>query len=228
MKLLAISILLASLYFLYRIAFPKKQAKTVVEESDLLSISVPDTGDVVGKSTFVVGAQSQAQATAATISKADILKEKQSTFAAASPKDRIVIPPEELDKVFGETSETEDLDLDLDDETDEEEALLNDEEEAEELRQVLGRDAVPSEGLTYEQIADALQTVTEPQEVKSSAAGEVLIQLQHTDLLEQLFAGDTARAARINAVLDLHEHSLVQETEGDETGKSNFDISNFL
>jgi hypothetical protein len=157
-------------------------------------------------------------------------EDKPLTFVPENGKTNAVIPSEALDEVFDTPPVPMDIDYPLerieDEPEDEATGEPDADEEAEELRQSLGRDAVFASGFTYEDMVQAIETTDHPQEGKTQAAGEVFYNLEKTDLFEQLVSGDADRAARIKAVIDRHEQSLTPKETADKYGK--FDITDFL
>ncbi len=143
MKLIVILLMPVVLYLLYRIAVPKR--KETQKESDTLPKKPVDISEVVVKSRFVRPGTGQPRTTHTTSLKTDFEEEKPDIFASESGKKEAAIPPERLDDAFTSEPNPEDLDIEPDENeagaTDKPEAEVDTEEEAEELRQVLGRDA---------------------------------------------------------------------------------------
>jgi hypothetical protein len=153
--------------------------------------------------------------------------EKADIFAAGNENRTTVIPAEKLDEVFGTDPNPDDLDIPPDDETEE----LDGEEEAEELRQTLGKDAEIAGGFTYEEMETAIDAANNPKpETVAKEAAKALSDLEKTDMFEQLVSSDAGRALRINAVLDHYEQSATPESANVDSDKDleDFDIMNFL
>jgi hypothetical protein len=225
MKLFVITVMLIALYLLYRIAFPK-QAETK-KGNDIPVKREMDTDNVVGQSRFVRGKRRQPTPTPATCEKPEHREEKPDIFAAGNGKTDAAIPPEELDKVFGETPVPMDIDYPLERVTEEE---PDEEEEAEELRQTVGKDAEPAGGFTYEEMEAAINTVNQPSNKGDEAAARVLSGLNGTDMFEQLILSDAGKALRIKAVIERHEQSVLPEELQENKNNneySNFDITDF-
>ncbi len=217
MKLIAIIALLIALFLLYRIACQKPTPVSKNKE-DLPEKEPEQTEGIVGKSRFVRSTRSQSTPnddsplnTVNQIEKADI-------FAQETPKNNGVIPLEELDEVFEDTSG---LDIEPDDETNE----IDIEEEAEELRQTLGSDAIPASGLTYEEMEDAIAC---PSEEKA----ETLCQIEQTNLFEQLVASNEGKALMIKAIIDRHIQKIAPENPEENNKEYNdygdFDIADYV
>lgn len=213
MKILAIISLLAALFLLYRIAY-QKPIPTPKNKEDFPEKEPETNSDIVGKSHFVRSTKSQSTPNDDSLLKAKNQTEKANIFASETIKNDAIIPPEELDEVFEDTS---DLDIEPDDETNE----IDMEEEAEELRQILGNDALPASGLTYEEMAEAINN-------PSDEKAEMLCQMEQTDLFEQLVSNNESKALRIKAVIDRHVQTVHSENEVDNNDYGNFDIADFL
>jgi hypothetical protein len=220
MKVFLIIVIVIALYLLYRIAFPKSTNSK--SNNDIPLKRETDTGDVIGKSLYV-RPHSQPRTTPATPLKTENQAEKAITFAPEIENRTAIIPPEELNKVFRTAPEDETFDeseLEIEDDENEEVDL---EEEAEELQQMMGEEAKIAGGFTFDEMAEAIKTPNHP---------EILYSLSKTDMFEQLVSGDAGRAAKINAILDHYEQSLLVEETADnkktDNDYSNFDIRNFL
>ncbi|MDR3262133.1 MAG: hypothetical protein LBT78_09930 [Tannerella sp.] len=225
MKTFVVTVMLVALYLLYRIAF-SGQAETE-KGHDIPVKKETDTDAVVVKSRFVRGNRRQPQPTPATAEKSENQTEKPRIFAAGNESRAAVIPSEKLDEVFGSEVNPDDLDIPPDDETDGPDA----DDEAEELRQTLGKDAEPANGFTWEEMAQAVETVNSPPEGTANEAARILSGLEKTDMFEQMIAGDEGKALRIKAVIERHVQSLLPEdaredNDNDEYG--DFNIAGFL
>jgi len=200
-----VTVIVIALYLLYRIAFqhPPEAGKG----HDTPQKTDTDTDDIVGKSRFVLPDRRQPAPTPATSKKSESQEEKQHTFVAESEKANAVIPSEALDEIFGEVPQPMDVDYPPERETGEPEDEPDAEEEAAELRQVLGKEAELAGGLTCEEMAEAIEAVNHPSDGGEEAA-RALSGLEKTDLFEQLVSGDAVKAARITDVLDRYEQSL--------------------
>ena len=222
MKTFAVAVIFFSLYLLYRIGFGRKPETK--ENRNTFQKPETDEPDAVGKSLYVLPERRKPAQTPATVSKTDVWQEKADNFAAGNEKKNAVIPTDELDEVFSEEPEPEDLDIlpDEDEETDNADL----EEESEELRQTLGRDVELAEGLSIEEMTGVAEAVNHPTD---NHAG-LLLKVEKTDIFEKLVSGDEGKTARIKAVIDRYLRSRNPEVESEENNKEwkDFDIRNFL
>jgi hypothetical protein len=168
-----------------------------------------DPSEVVVKSRFVRPPVGQPQPTPATPSEADFQTEKPDTFAIRNGEPDL--PDDEPDP--------DDLDIEPD-----ENERVPDMEEAEELRQTLGRDAEFADGLSIEQMTDAVEATRNPTNEKA----DLLYKIEKTDMFEQLVAGDAMKATLITAIVDRHVRNLYPEETGDSEGQVYFDVADFL
>ena len=226
MKVTVLIIMLIALYLLYRIAFPG-QAGTK-QGDDNSRKSEKDVSDVVVKSRFVRPAQGQPQPTPATVEKSEYQVEKASIFAAGNEKPDAVIPPEKLYEVFEDFNPDElEIPPDGDGQSDETDGIETDlEEEAEDLRQTLGREAEQADGMTIEEMTETFTAIENPTNEKAG----LLFRIEKTDMFEQLVSGDEGKAERIKAVIDRFVQIAFPDTENEfsDTDYNDFDISNFL
>jgi hypothetical protein len=226
MKLLAILIMLAALFLLYLIAYPKqadtKKGGALPKEPK----TEKPAADVMGKSRFVLPDRSKPLQTSATLGKTEKPDEKEDIFAAATEeKPSAAIPPEELDEVFAGEPNPEILSIPLD-ETDDDEIDYEAEEEAEELSRTLGHEAIPAEGLDYDKLQTAVKVVMEQPDEVSEETGETLMRLENTDMFEHLVSGDEGKMNWIKAVVERNIQKVMPETE-DESSDANFDYGDF-
>jgi hypothetical protein len=227
MKLFAAVVMLVALFLLYRIAYPKqtgsKKGDDIPEKKEI------DAAEVVGKSHFVRPPDSQSQTTPATPLNPEKQDEKAYIFAPGNGKTDAVIPSERLDEIFGEEQPDED-DLDIppddDDESELDENTPDADEEAEELRQVLGRETEFADGFSIEEMESATKAITSPTDENA----ELLYRMDKTDMFEQLVSGDEGKRQQITAVIDRHIKSLFPEVanESNDNEYSNFNIADFL
>jgi hypothetical protein len=234
MKLLVLLIIILSLYLIYRLSFPQQPGK---QEGNKTPPPPPADGyEAVIKSRFVLPAQSNSAQHDDRMEDSEKQDKKADIFAAGNEKPNAVIPSGELDEVFGEDVNPEELDIPPDEETETEFNLSQPEadEEAEELRQTLGKDAdgETAGGLTYEELAEAVRVVKNPQDEGSRETARILSGLEKTDMFEQLVSGDTDSATRIASILDRNEQSLARQSEDAEDNSDdeyrNFEIEQFL
>ncbi|MDR2968102.1 MAG: hypothetical protein LBV32_00690 [Tannerellaceae bacterium] len=227
MKLLVILLMLAALYLLYRIAVPKR--KDTKKESSHPPKQPIDLSEVVVKSRFVIPQAGQPQPTHTTSLKTDFQEEKPDIFAAEIEKKEAAIPPERLDDAFASEPNPDDLDIEPGENEagadDEPETEVDGEEEAEELRQTLGRDAERAGGWSVEEMEAAVDAVQNPTDEKAA----ILLKAEKTDLFEQLVSGDKGKADRITAIVERHVKRVYPEqaSENENESKNDSDLENF-
>jgi len=230
MKIFVLTIILLSLYLIYRLSFPKQTSKGQGNETPP-SEAKDDYGAVV-KKRYVLPSQSNSKRRDDNRQESDKQYEKANIFAAGNSKpDASVIPKEELNEVFGEEVNPEELDIEPDEsETDGSEAP-DAEEEAEEIRQSVGAMEGYAEGYTYGELTEAIHDAGKQTEAVSKATVETLRSLTGTDMFEQLVSSHQGRALQIASILDRSEQSLVTDSNladnGDMEGEK-LDIEQFL
>jgi hypothetical protein len=224
MRPLALVIMLIALYLLCRIALPKhKDAKqgnvTPQPKNDF------DASDLVVKSRFVLPNRSQPQPTRTTPAKSDFQEEKPYIFAAGNENRNSVIPNEKLDEVFGEDVNPEDLDIEPDENEKSDEPKEAD-EEAEEMRQMLGGETGLAVGWSIEELTEVAEAINHPTDEKA----DILLRAEKTDMFERLVSGDAGKAAKITAVIDRYVRSQTPEVENEASDSewNDFDIRNVL
>ena len=235
MKFLVLLIILFSLYLIYRLSFPKQAGNGQGNEPE--QGEPPEVSGSVVKNRYVLLAPGQPRPTPSIYLETGKQDEKAVTFAAGSEKPEALIPVEKLDEVFGKTPGTEQeegadengLDIPLDDE--EETSGSEDlEEESEDLRQTLGRDADLAGGLSIEEMAEAVKAIGNPTDEKAG----LLLKVEPTDMFEQMVSGDGEKAMRIRAIIDRNVQRLnpEEEKENEESengsGWKNFNMADFL
>lgn len=224
MKLLALLIMLAALFLLYRIAYPK-QADTKKGNDTAPPEKPKVANDVMGKSRFVLPDRSKPLQTPATLSETETTSEKPVIFAAETEeKPSGIIPSEELDEDFADEPNPEILSIPLDD--DDEEIDYEAEEEEAELGRTLGHEAVMAEGIDYDKLQTAVKAVMEQPEDVSEETGRTIVELENTDMFEMLVSGDEGKMNWIKAVVERNIQKVMPETE-DETSDANFDYGDF-
>jgi hypothetical protein len=233
MKTFVLSIIILSLYLIYRLSFSGRAGNT--EERKTSPASPPDSYEPVVKSRFVLPDRSSSAQHDDRTKNSDIQDEKPPIFATGNDNPPpAVIPPDELDDVFDEDVNPQDLDLERDEnETGEDDGLdLDADEEAEEIRQSVGDIEGYAGGFTYDELVTVFHESDKQPEAMTSAAVETLRSLSQTDIFEQSVSGNAGKYARIAAVLDRNEKILAERNEdatGDsDNGFSDFDIGQFL
>jgi hypothetical protein len=227
MKLLAIILMLVSLFLLYRIAYPK-QTDTAKDDAAPPEKSKPAT-DVMGKSRFVLPDRSQPLQTPATSTESEQPDKKEDIFAAETETQRsAVIPAEQLSEVFGDDTNPEVMSLPLEDD----EVDFEAEEEAEELNRVLGNEAIPADGIDYDDLQTVVKVVKEQPETVNEETGRTLAALENTDMFELLASGDEGKINWIKAVVERHIQNTMPETENETSGMDydygDFDSADYL
>jgi hypothetical protein len=217
MKFLALISMLIALYLLYRIAYPK-QADTK-KGDDVLKRETKPTGNVMGKSRFVLPDRSQHLQTPATEQETAKSEEKAVTFADETDEPKsVVVPPEELDEVFSEDGNSDENDIDFE------------AEEAEELNRTLGLETMYAEGIDYDGLQAVAKIVNEQPETVSEETGRMLAALEDTNLLEGLVSGNEGKMSWIKTVIDRYLPNPTPETESKEmnTDYDDFDVVDYL
>jgi hypothetical protein len=233
MKIFVLSIITLSLYLIYRLSFSGRAGNT--EERKTPSSSLSESYDVVVKSRFVMPDRSNSAQHDDRTENSDRQDEKPPKFAAGNDNPPpAVIPPDELDDVFGEDVNPQDLDIERDEnETGEDDdSDLNADEEAEEIRKSVGEIEGFAGGFTYDELATVFHESDKQPEAMTNAAVQTLRNLSQTDIFEQIVSGDAGKYARIAAVLDRNEKILAEQgedaTDDGDNAYSNFDIRQFL
>ena len=231
MKLLVIVIMLVALFLLYRIAYPK-QANTK-KDNEIPKEKPKSLPDVMGKSRFVLPDRSKPLQTPATLQETEKVEEKSDIFAPETEEKRsAVIPAELLNEVFGDEPNPEVMSLPLDDENedDDENEIDFEAEEAEELRQTLGQEAVYADGIDYDDLQNVVKVVKEQPDEVSEETGRTLAALENTDMFEMLASGDEGIMNWIKSVVERNIRYTMPETESetsDDTDYGDF-VADFL
>jgi hypothetical protein len=220
-------IIVLCLFLLYRIAFVK-QPEDEKQNNNIPRNREADPSEAVIKNRFVRPLPGQPQPTPATSLKTDKQEEKPDIFAAGNEKGNTVIPPDELDDVFDNEPNPEDLDIPSDDGDEISEPEPDAEEENEDLRQTLGREAELAGGMSIEEMESAAEAVNNPADGKA----ELLLKIEPTDMFERMVSGDEGKQARIKTIIDRHVQRLNPETQDKEDDNDgdleNFDVMKFL
>jgi hypothetical protein len=230
METIALIIMLIALFLLYRIAYPKqpetKQGDVTPQKTDT------DLSGVVKKSRFVRPDFGQTTPTPATPAKADFQEEKPYIFAAGNQgRKSAVISPDELDGVFTDEPNPEDLEIDDGDEGDSSDDRDDDIDlEAEDEDDGINRAGGVAEGVDFEDLQHVAQVVEEQPETVTGETGQKIVVLEHTDVFEKLVSGDEGKTNWIKAVIDRHYQNVFPETESNASGtdEGDMDIAGFL
>ena len=226
MKLLVLLIMLAALFLLYRIAYPKQAG---MQKGDAAPNEKPKSRfDVMGKSRFVLPDRSQPLQTPAASLESDSKEDNPSTFASETEEKRsVAVPPDRMDEVFENEPNPDDLDIPPDE--DEDTIDYAAEEEAEELNRVQG-EVMFADGLEFDDLQQVKKVVKEQPESVNEETGRTLAALENTDMFELLVSGNEGKRDWIKAVIDRNLQDSMPETESETSGKdySDFDIANFV
>lgn len=163
--------------------------------------------NVIGESTFILPASKPLGATlkpvSATTEEVENQVEKDSTFVPASDNHPLQVPDEELDGMFddappeGETNDPMDVEVSMDYEEDEEE----------DTPEQAPSNAVAS-GISFENMCAAVKVLNQPKgtvsEQEERQAGRTLLELQHTDVMQQIVSSEPKKTDRISELISLH------------------------
>lgn len=193
-----------------------------------------DDEEIMGKSHFVL---SQPQPHTDTVLETEKVIEKEDTFVPPNElQPSGVIPNEQLDETFSDTQQPIDIEVTMEYE---EEKEVDFDEEAEELRELMGRDADLAGGFSYDEMKSTAMTIEDKEATNEAEiqAGEVLHKTETTQIHEQLISGDAERASRVAYLIDLHlEQYNKKVTDKENRGSSGgedehykmFDITNYI
>jgi len=231
MKLLALIIMLIALFLMHRIAYPK-QTNTKKDDATPKE-KTKSLPNVMGKSRFVLPDRSKPLQTPATVLETGKEVEKESTFAAETEEQRsVAIPAEQLDEVFGDEPNIEVMSFPLETESGNEDDNEVDfeAEEAEELRQALGHEALFADGIDYDDLQTVVKVVKEQPDEVSEETGRTLIALENTDMFEMLVSGDEGKGNWIKSIVERCVQNKIEKTENSisDIDCGNFDVSDFL
>lgn len=228
MKLLVLLIIIVSLLMIFRLCFPKRERqvdiptppKQVREEEAVIKIR------------YVLPDRRNSAQTSTTQMENEKLNEKPDIFASGNVEKNAVIPPDELDDVFRNEPNPEELDIEPDEnedsiEPDDEEP---DNEEAEIMRKVAVDESGMASGLSIEELSEAFKATDRPEDKDAV----LLYKIENTDAFEKLIFCDKGKAARIKAAIDRYVQSQTPEAESEEKGSKDnsdwkdFDMRNYL
>ena len=208
MKTIIVTVLLLALYLLYRIAFPKPIKKP--KPASVLSRQKVNEKEIIGQSRVVLGFQRQAVPVAA-----------KTCETVSSPENADSFVPESESGMM-------DISVPLEQEDGQEEPEIDPEEEAEELRQLMGNEPDLASGCTFEELERTVHEVNHPSGNDKQVA-KVIYRLQDTDCITQLAAISPEKAERIKNLISLHVNEI--ESKTGKTGNekpSQPDITGFL
>lgn len=208
MKTILVTVMLFALYLLYRIAFPKSIKKP--KPASVLSRHKVNEKEIIGQSRVVLSFQRQAVPVAAKTCETVSSHENEDSF----------VPENESGMM--------DISVPLVQEDEPEEPGVDSEEEAEELRQLMGNEPDLASGCTFEELEQTVQEVNHPSENDRQVA-KVIYRLQNTDCITQLAAISPEKAERIKSLISLHideVESKTGKTGNEKPGQA--DIAGFL
>jgi len=208
MKTILLAVMLLALYLLYRIAFPKPIKKQ--KPTSVLSRHKVNEKEIIGQSRVVLSFQRQAVPVAAKTCETDRSNENAYSF----------VPKNESGMM--------DISVPLEQEDEPEEPEIDTEEEAEELRQLMGNEQDLASGCTFEELEQTVHEVNHPSGNDRQVA-KVIYRLQDTDCISQLAAISPEKAERIKSLISLHVNEVegkTGKTENEKPGQA--DITGFL
>jgi len=205
MKTILVSLMLLALYPLYRSAFPKPIKKK--KPTSVLSRQKINEKEIIGQSRVVLSFQRQAVPVAA------------KTYETVSS-------PENADSFVPENeSGMMDISVSLEHQDEPEEPEIDPEEEAEELRQLMGDEPDLASGFTFEELEQTVHEVNHPSGNDRQVA-KVIYRLQDTDCITQLAAISPEKAERIKSLISLHVNEVESKTGNGKPDQP--DITGFL
>lgn len=191
MKTILVSVMLLALYLLYRIAFPKPIKKQ--KPTSVLSRQKVNDKEIIGQSRVVLSFQRQAVPVAAKTCETVSSRENEDSF----------VPENESGMM--------DISVPLEQEDEPEEPEIDPEEEAEELRQLMGNEPDLASGCTFEELEQTVHEVNHPSGNDRQVA-KVIYRLQDTDCITQLAAISPEKAERIKSLISLHVNEVESKT----------------
>ena len=205
MKTILVAVMLLALYLLYRIAFPKAIKKQ--KPTSVLSRQKVNEKEIIGQSRVVLSFQRQAVPVAA-----------KTRETVSSPENADSFVPENKSGMM-------DISVPLEQEDEPEEPEIDPEEEAEELRQLMGNEPDLACGCTFEELEQTVHGVNHPSGNDRQVA-KVIYRLQDTDCISQLAAISPEKAERIKSLISLYVNEVESKTGNEKPGQP--DITGFL
>lgn len=205
MKTILVAVMLLALYLLYRIAFPKAIKKQ--KPTSVLSRQKVNEKEIIGQSRVVLSFQRQAVPVAA-----------KTRETVSSPENADSFVPENESGMM-------DISVPLEQEDEPEEPEIDPEEEAEELRQLMGNEPDLACGCTFEELEQTVHGVNHPSGNDRQVA-KVIYRLQDTDCISQLAAISPEKAERIKSLISLYVNEVESKTGNEKPGQP--DITGFL
>jgi len=198
-------VMLLALYLLYRIAFPKPIKKQ--KPTSVLSRYKVNEKEIIGQSRVVLSFQRQAVPVAAKTCDTVSSHENADSFVPENESGMMAIS------------------VPLQHEDDPEEPEIDPEEEAEELRQLMGNEPDLASGCTFEELEQTVHGVNHPSGNDRQVA-KVIYRLQDTDCITQLAAISPEKAERIKSLISLYVNEVESKTGNEKPGQP--DITRFL
>lgn len=205
MKTILILVMLLALYLLYRIAFPKSIKKP--KPTPVLSRQKINGKEIIGQSRVVLSFQRQAVPVAAKTCETVSSHENADSFVPESESGMM------------------DISVPLEHQDEPEEPEIDPEEEAEELRQLMGNDPEQASGFTFEELEQTVQEMNHPSGNDRQVA-KVIYRLRDTDCISQLAALSPEKAERIKSLISLYVNEVESKTGNEKPDQP--DITGFL
>ena len=226
MKIIAVAVLYFIMYRIYRLFFSKKK-DTGATRNETSPADVVDGYEAVIKKHYVLPSRSNSAQHEDRKEESGKTEEKANIFAGGNEiSDRSIIQNDELPEIFGKEVKPENLDIEKDESEMDSIDELNTEEEAEELRQIMGGEIEGySEGITYDELATVFHAAGSNPERMTDSEVETLRSLSETDVFEQIVSSYPDKGTLIASLLDSGEQSLLQED--DETDDKNIEYQNY-
>ena len=125
----------------------------------------------------------------------------------------MAIPDEELDNAFDDGSNQEIMSIPLETVSDEEDTIDFEAEEDEEIHQILGQEPVFADGTDFDDLQTVVNVVREQPDEVSEETGNLLAELENTDMFEMLVSGDAGKASWIKSIVERSIRNRIPETE---------------
>jgi hypothetical protein len=231
MKILAAILLFFILYWILRPLFPRKTGSGT-KRDETLPPEAPDGYEAVVRKRYVLPDRSSLGQQKDKNEEADKANENAHIFAAGNEiSDRAIIPTDELADIFEKEVNPENLDIEKDGSETGSIDELNTEEEAEELRQMMGGVIEGySEGIPFDELTRIFHAADTCPEQMTEAEAETLRNISTTDAFEQLVSSKEGMAARIAYLLEREVQRIAQDeaaSEDRDTEYKDFDIRNY-
>jgi len=232
MKILATAVMLLIMFVIYRLLFSEK-TDSGTKESKTIPPEAMNGYEAVIKKRYVLPDRSKPAQHEDRKEESDKTVENANIFAGGNEiSNRSIIQSGEMNEVFGTQVKPEDLDIEKDESEMDSNDELNTDEEAEELRQIMGGKIEGySDGITYDEMTTVFYTVNNNPEQMTDAEVETLRSLSETDVFEQIVSSYPDKGTLISSLLDSDEQSLLGEndvTDDNDTEYQNYDMTQFF